>query len=166
MKKIDTSKSIIFGREMNDLKASFEYLNKEGYFSDYENFSDYKEGILTAILVSDDVGFPYESTKHENFSYFIPKNNVVFSEEQANKYRPFKNVEEFVSVTRCGSLGSSILRYRHKSEHRERVMVFIGYTDDNRVVLGGTIHSLTNLFEDYEYYDNDYQEWKPFGVEK
>lgn len=32
MKKIDISKSIIFGREMDDLKASFEYLNKDGYF--------------------------------------------------------------------------------------------------------------------------------------
>lgn len=46
MKKIDVNKSLIFSRNIEDLKKSLNYLYQRGYCSNSENFLDYEEGNL------------------------------------------------------------------------------------------------------------------------
>ena len=171
VKKIDVKNSLMFDNQIDNLRAAIEYLTEEGYFSDHESFHDYKEGTLISILVADITPLPYEN-EHDNqsYRYFIPKDKVVFIEPK--KLRPFKNVEEFSSALNI-VVGHSAIRYRRKGTTHELVMVFSGYTNGYRkdineesVVLGASFHSLTNLFEDYEYYDNDNSKWKPFGIEE
>ena len=81
------------------------------------------------------------------------------------KLRSFKDVEEFLRVTKI-ALGNAV-RYRRKNSDHECVVIFDGYyTNDKLVNLGGIYYKLTDLFEYFEYYDNDNSKWKPFGVEE
>ena len=84
--------------------------------------------------------------------------------EKEKKLRPFKNVIEFFKVTK--SEINEVIRYRQKKNAQQVVIMINGYTNDELVIFGGTYHSLTNLFEYYEYYDNDNTQWRPFGVEE
>ena len=88
MKKIDINKSLIFGREYEDIKNSLEYLNQEGYFSNRKDFSEYKEAELNLVEVSNIANFMFSPFKfmrdgfRYSFSYFIPKSKAVFVEEK------------------------------------------------------------------------------------
>lgn len=84
MKKIDISKSLIFSRNVEDLKNSMDYLYQDGYCSNSEDFSEYQEGNLHGVHASNFMFRPYEITQngdHQLFSYFIPKSKAVFVEE-------------------------------------------------------------------------------------
>lgn len=91
MKKIDTSKSLIFCSKVEDSKNSLEYLDQEGYFSNNKDFSEYKEAELTVVRVCNVANFvfsPYTFMRdgfRYSFSYFIPKNKAVFVEEEPKK---------------------------------------------------------------------------------
>ena len=84
MKKIDTSKSLIFSRNVEDLKKSLDYLYHDGYCSNSEDFSEYEEGTLDGVHASNFMFRSYELTQNgynQFFSYFIPKSKAVFVEE-------------------------------------------------------------------------------------
>lgn len=84
MKKIDVSKSLIFSRNVEDLKNSLEYLYLGGYFSNSEDFSEYEEGTLDVVHVakfaSTYYAFIRDGDRHD-FIYFIPTIKAVFVEE-------------------------------------------------------------------------------------
>ena len=88
MKKIDTSKSLIFSRNIEDFKNSLEYLNLGGYFSNSKDFSEYEEATLDVVQVAKSAssiyGFVREGNVH-GFIYFIPKAKAVFVEEEPKK---------------------------------------------------------------------------------
>ena len=85
MKKIDVSKSLIFSSKIEDVKNSLEHLDQEGYFSNSEDFSEYKEAKLEFVEVANFVlspfGFMHDGDR-QVFIYFIPKSKVVFIEEE------------------------------------------------------------------------------------
>ena len=84
MKKIDVNKSLIFSRNIEDLKNSLDYLYLGGYFSNSEDFSEYEEATLDVVHVAKSAssfyGFVHDGNVH-GFIYFIPKSKVVFIEE-------------------------------------------------------------------------------------
>lgn len=167
MKKIDTSKSLIFGREVEDLKKSLEYLDQEGYFSDHpHDFSENVEDTLKSIAVGKYEIYPYETTYDGHyFGYFIPKSKVVFIEEEPKekKYRPFKDIGEFSFETCCEVLGDDVITIRNKNTQKEYVLLYIGYSDEE-VHLGGYVFTFADLLKNYEFSYND--EWCPFGIEE
>lgn len=164
MKKINVSKSLIFGDKIEDLKKSFEYLNGEGFFSNYKDFSDYKDGILKMIKVSDDSGYPYVNKYNSNgFDYFIPKSKAVFESEEPEKYyKPFKTVGELLDSTEV----VKYLKFRSKSGDTYN-LAYNGYEIDKfgtiYIHLGSLTFTLQELFNSYEYSDDT--QWLPFGVE-
>ena len=86
MKKIDASKSLIFGSKVEDVKNSLEYLDQESYFSNSKDFSEYEEDTLDVVRVSNFAYWfkPYTYVRdgfRYSFSYFIPKSEAVFVEE-------------------------------------------------------------------------------------
>lgn len=91
MKKIDTSKSLIFSQKIEDVKNALEYLDQEGYFSNSKNFLEYKEAKLDLVEVSNIANFifsPYKFMCDDfkySFGYFIPKSAVAFVEEEPKK---------------------------------------------------------------------------------
>ena len=83
MKKIDVNKSLIFSRNVEDLKKSLDFLYQDGYCSNSKDFSEYEEGNLDGVHASNFMFRPYELTINSDnhfFSYFIPKSKVEFEE--------------------------------------------------------------------------------------
>lgn len=178
MKKIDTNNSLIFGIKIKDVKKSLKYLDQEGYFSNSEDFSEYKEAKLDAVRVcnvSKIVYTPYAYIHkgfYYSFSYFIPKSKAVFVEEEPKKkeLRPFKSLEEFFNVT--GFKVGDIVQIKNCTgyayEETTLITSFRYHTDNEfhrtYVVVGVVARSLDELFRNYKYFKNG--EWLPFGVEE
>lgn len=174
MKKIDISKSLIFSRNIKDLKNSLDYLYQDGYCSNSEDFSDYEEGNLDGVHASNFMFRPYELTCNCNnqfFTYFIPKSKVVFVEEEPKKktLRPFKSIEEFFAVTgfKIGEV-VHIKRFANCSYTEKSILNgFRVYTDEFHridVIFGSGSRTLDELFKYYEYYKSG--KWLRFGVEE
>lgn len=165
MKKIDASKSLIFSRDVEDLKKSLEYLNQDGYFSNSKDFSEYKEATLDMVHVANFVFSPYtfmyDGDSHV-FIYFIPKSKAVFVEEE-KKYRPYKDISEFCDETGCEEVGENLLTIRTKKDKQEKVLLFTGYSE-TAVHLGAYLITFNNLLCDYEFlYEG---KWLSFGIEE
>ena len=178
MKKIDTSNSLIFSKNLDDAKDSLDYLGQEGYFSNSKDFSEYKEAELDIVHVANVANFvyrPYVSIVDgdgHSFSYFIPKSKAVFVEEEPKKktLRPFKSLEEFFNVT--GFKVGDVVEIKNFAglayEETTLITSFRYYTDNEfhgmYVVFGAVARPLSDLFKHYKYYKNG--EWLPFGVEE
>lgn len=179
MKKIDISNSLIFGRKVEDIKNSLEYLDQEGYFSNSKDFSEYKEADLNIVRVCNIANFAFNpyTFVHDgfrySFSYFIPKSEVVFVEEEPKKkeLRPFKTLEEFFNVTgfKVGDI-VQIKRFGNLNYEETAILTSIRYyTVDEKfhrieIFFGSCARSLSELFKCCKYFKNG--EWKPFGVEE
>ena len=178
MKKIDVSKSLVFGSTVEDVKNSLEHLDQEGYFSNSKDFSEYKEADLDIIRVSNFANFVFNPYTYicdgfrYSFSYFIPKSKAVFVEEEPKKktLRPFKSIDEFFEVT--GFKIDDIVQVKNFTgctfEETSLITGFRVYTDEEYhrmdVIFGGSARPLSDLFKHFKYYKNG--EWLPFGVEE
>lgn len=178
MKKIDASKSVIFGSKVEDIKKSLEYLDQGGYFSNSKDFSEYEEAELDVVRVSNFSNFafkPYTFLRdgfRYSFSYFMPKNKTVFIEEEPKKktLRPFKSIEEFFDVTGF-KIGDVVEIKKFGNYNYEEKSIFGGvrvYIDEefhrNVAIFGASTHSFDELFKHFKYLKNG--EWFRFGVEE
>ena len=175
MKKIDVSNSLIFGREYEDIKNSLEYLDQEGYFSNSKDFSEYKEAKLDIVRVCNIANYAFNPYTYVHdgfrysFSYFIPKSEVAFVEEEKT-LRPFKTIDEFFNVT--GFKIGDVVRIKNFAgctfDEKTIITGFRVYTDEEYhrkdVIFGASSRPLSDLFKHYKYYKNG--EWKRFGVEE
>lgn len=159
--EIDVARSVVYGGITNRFDGL--YLGQLGYFSNDFSFKIfYTVDHLADIDTSKERR--YKACSNESFVYFIPADKVVFKGEPV-KLRSFKDVEEFLRVTKI-ALGN-VVRYRRKNSDHECVVIFDGYyTNDKLVNLGGIYYKLTDLFEYFEYYDNDNSKWCSFGMEE
>ena len=172
MKKIDISNSLIFGRECEDIKNSLEYLNQEGYFSNGKDFSEYEEAELDVVEVAtfrfSPYAYIYDGDRHV-FSYFIPKSEAVFVEEEKT-LRPFKTIDEFFNVT--GFKIGDFVRIKNFAgctfDETTMITGFRVYTDEEYhrmdVIFGGSARPLDELFKHYKYFKNG--AWLRFGIEE
>ena len=177
MKKIDVSNSLIFSSKVEDVKNSLEYLDQKGYFSNSKDFSEYKEADLDIVRVSNVANLfnPYAFVRDGfrfAFSYFIPKSEVVFIEEEPEKktLRPFESREEFFTVTgfKVGDI-VQIKRFGNIVYEETATLTHIRLCLDGaysrlEIYFGSTACSLDELFKHFKYYKNG--EWKCFGVEE
>ena len=171
MKKIDVNKSLIFSRNVKDLKNSLDYLYQDGYCSNSQDFSECEEGNLDGVHASNFMFRPYELTqnaKNQFFSYFIPKSKVVFIEEKT--LRSLKSIDEFFAVTsfKIGDV-VQIKRFADCSYTEKTILNgFRVHTDDDfhriDIIFGSGSRTLGELFKYYEYLKNG--EWSRFGVEE
>ena len=178
MKKIDASKSLVFGSKVDDIKNSLEYLDQECYFSNSKDFSEYKEAKLDIVRVCNIANYafnPYTYVRdgfRYSFSYFIPKSKAVFVEEEPKEktLRPFKSLEEFFNVTgfKVGDV-VQIKRFGNLNYEETAILTSIRYYTDGsyhriEICFGSTARSLSDLFKCCKYFKNG--EWKGFGVEE
>jgi len=172
MKKINTNKSVIYGNGISDLKKSSKYLNEEVYFSNFSDFSEYKEGILKSVKMSYGAGYSYgNGCDNQNYNYFIPKDMVAFGDEPKKYYKPFKTIGELLDST-----GLVFHQYPNTVQYLEfrsncgdtYYLSYNGYEIDKfgtvYIHLGSLTFTLKELFNSYEY-TSDGIKWLPFGVE-
>ena len=175
MKKIDVSNSLIFGSKVEDIKNSLEYLNQEGYFSNSEDFSEYKEAKLDIVRVCSIANYAFNPYTYildgfrYSFSYFIPKTKAVFVEEEQT-LRPFNSLEEFFNVTGF-KVGDVVQIKNHVGYAYEETSVITSlrvYEDKEfhrmYVTFGVVARPFDELFKQFKYLKNG--EWKRFGVEE
>lgn len=169
-KKIDTKNSVIYKSDItNDLEKAITYIECNGYFSNTEDFSEYRYGELIEVRASykRDCAFCACGLNFETyFQYFAPESGIVFEKtEEEKKLRPYKDIEEFFDET--GLDYGKTIRYRKKDDtDRECVVIINGYINDGRILLGAVYYQLDYLVKYYEYYDPYNLIWKPFGVEE
>ena len=173
MKKIDVNKSLIFSRNLEDLKNSLDYLYQCGYFSNSEDFSDFEKGNFDGVYIANFTRRPYECRYNNNsqfFSYFIPESEVV-GKEEPKKLRPFKSTKEFFDTTGF-KIGEVVHIKRFVNYNYEETSIFNGfrvYTDEDfnnkiQLTFGAITRSFSELFKNFKYYKNG--EWSPFGIEE
>ena len=170
MKKIDVSKSLIFSRNLKDLKKSLDYLYQYGYFSNSEDFSEFKEGTLDLVEAScvtfRTYGFMHDGHRH-CFTFFIPKSKAVFvKEEKKKELRPFKSMKEFFDTTSF-KIGDVVRIANYMYEEKSIINGFRVFTEEiNRIeiIFGSDSRSLDELFKYFKYYKNG--EWLRFGIEE
>ena len=170
MKKIDINKSLIFSRNIEDLKNSLDYLYLGGYFSNSEDFSEYEEATLEVVQVakvsSSFYGFMRDGNIH-GFIYFIPKLKVVFVEEPKEKtLRAFKSIDEFFNFTgfKIGDVVQIKNFVGYKYEEKSVINGFRVYTNETYVIFGAGSRSFDELFSHFKYYKNG--KWHRFGIEE
>ena len=181
MKKIDISKSLVFGSKVEDVKNALEYLDQEGYFSNSKDFLEYKEADLDIVRVSNVANLfnPYTYTRdgfRYSFSYFIPKSKATFVEEEPKKktLRPFKSLEEFFTTTgfKVGDI-VQIQKFGNLTYIYEETVILTCirlYNMDERfhgieISFGSNAYSLDELFNKHYKYFKD-GDWVRFGVEE
>lgn len=167
MKKIDIEKSVV--RKFSsryDLSNGMLDLGQQGYFSDTEDFAEYKYGTLVEVMGNVNAR-TYPFVKDGNisdscFKYFIPANLVVFKEEpkEPKKYRPYTDM--------CGlpfKVGDVItIRAKDSYDIIEALVTEISYKE-NLISIGSREWCDTQfLLDTFEILIND--EWKPLGVEE
>lgn len=165
MKKIDTKKSLILGIREKDTEGLG--LGTHGYFSRYRDFRNYVEGNLDGFTRTEFMSIQEHSEGHfesQWYDYFIPTYRVVFVEEK--KYRPFKDLKEFINTT--GYEISDIVTFRRKRDSStEYNVLFFGHLlvkGITVICLGSGCYSFEELLRDFLYYKDGV--WLPFGVEE
>ena len=135
-------------------------LGKFGYFTNYvTNFDDLNSIRKGICVFKDGSRFPFYCDD-QKFQFFIPENELLPKEK---KFRPY-TLEEF-----CNE-GFEVVVFRHKNdeslEYHVRYNGYLKYDNDvYLIIFGNKLYPLNELFENYEYLDDD-GEWKPFGVEE
>ena len=143
------------------------YIGTECYMTDFiDRFRDLsmcKKAVLTRI--ADGLDSPYV---HDEV-YFRFCRASVFVEQKQTELRPF-TLEEFSERFEYGEY----ITFRLKDRTRSFCVPYNGNEyrseteddpDDDGVHLGAYAISLQDLFNDYEYYIEDGEQWLPFGVE-
>ena len=142
-----------------------QYVDCKGYFTndigDFSNLDDCYYGTLNVVDNNSSRSYLNKDFSRY-FGFFLPE-KFVKQKQAKKKYRPY-TLEEF-----CNE-GFEVVVFRSKYdkslEYHVRYNGYVKY--DNGVyliVFGNKLYPLNELFENYEYLDDD-GEWKPFGVEQ
>lgn len=93
-KKIDIDNSIIYkSMSIEDLAEAIPCIERDGYFSDTPDFSEYHYGELNEVYASyhhEYAFFGIGDNFETSFKYFAPESSIVFEKEQ----RPYCFIDE------------------------------------------------------------------------
>lgn len=151
-----------------DIDRAKEFIGQKGYFANVPyNYSDLSDrryryyGTLEAVFDTEGLTFRAGKTG-KDFPYFLPESSLKPEEK---KLRPY-TLKEFEDTFPIGSPIS--LRLRGGDEIGN--FLLIGYwqkqgKEDAYIYIGRGSYDLEELFENYEWHDDDTGSWVPFGVE-
>jgi len=178
-------------QKVTDIKTPFSedfeelsnYIGFNAYGADDVNYFHNLESCFFGALkhVSDDANYsfvidngkPESAIKCGPFRYMILEKDLEPKEKKEKQYRPYTLNEFLDKYIICANI-----RIRQKDKRCQYFGKLIGYqfpTDPNTgkqksdndaiVCIGGYNFKLTELFTDYEQYDNMKDIWVPCGVE-
>lgn len=168
---IDLDKRILDGKKpltaFDEVDGKF--IGTDCYFSDKaSDFGDLSNCQIGSLLREDEATGVFSATKNNSyavFNYCLPAEWV----KKEPKYRAFTN-EEFFTLFDTGKLHS----IRKKNERGRFIITEVYFNDDcekdtvyvklNHCDAGFAMRYL--LRNDFEYFDLDGKEWKPFGIKE
>lgn len=167
--KLDLSTTRIFGECDKDIIEAMSLIGEAVYVSDDENFEYYQKlelagakkvkGALCCYVALTDDGNLF------CYKYFILAKDVKFKGEKV--LRPFRDINEFSRATGRGI--GDIVPFKRKDSATENNLLFSGYSlnrDEVLLYLGQGCFTFKELCDDYLYYNANYNEWEPFGIEE
>lgn len=168
MSKLFDKKDIFSWSNCEEAKK---YIGEKGYFrDDYQaDLAAWRQGILQEIDPSLPVDCTFEDEENCAHGLFLPADKV--KQQEPKKWRPFKTIDEFKkTLNSINFLDALTFREKHDTSH-QYCAVFDGFVDTNgeldRVSLGGKFWTAAELFNHYEWFDDEKTEdWQPFGVEE
>lgn len=145
-----------------------QYVGTECYLTDeISRFSDLDKCTrATLAAIYEDNALPYVANAR-SFKFCLAS---VFVEQKQTELRPY-TLSEFNEKFEYGEY----ITFRLKDRTRSFCVPYNGNEyryetqddpDDDGVHLGAYAISLQDLFDDYEYYVEDGEQWLPFGVEE
>ena len=80
--------------------------------------------------------------------------------------RPFKDIKEFTAMT--GKTIGSIIKLRYKADHDDTITGIITSFEPviKTIAIGSCEYYLDDIFNLYEYFNENIGKWLPFGVEE
>lgn len=171
--KLDLSTTRIFGECDEDIFEAMSLIGQEVYMSDDEDFESYQKLVLSGARKVKDSSLCYVGRTDDEidfcYKHFILAEYAVFVKEvkKEKKLRPFKDLKEFRCATGRGI--GDIVTFKRKDSATEYNLLFSGYSQRNDAFLlyiGQGSYSFEELMNDYLYYNGNYNEWRPFGVEE
>lgn len=150
------------------------YINKKGYFASNINQFEIlinKEDPTIFLAIHEDNGSCFGTTHYPvggfGYCFFLPVDKV--KEVTEKKYRPFKSIDEFKKTLNT-DFGQSV-QIRDKDDHNQNWFgVFNGYSEkDNKlksISIGSWWWQPEHSFEFYEVFNEQTEEWQPFGVKE
>lgn len=165
-KQLDLRSVRIYKNEKQDIIDAIDLIGQEVYMSDDADFNTYDICNLVGVRYIEDNFCPFigRAEKRKDaytYRFFVLAKDAKFVEKEL---RPFNDIKEFLNETKK-QVGASI-RYRNINNCLENVMLFNGYTNNELVLFGIEFFTFKELFDRFEYFDNDTKEWKRFGVEE
>lgn len=147
-----------------DTDEAKKFIGKEGYFTDcLVAFTDIsrndKKWMLKAI--DEKAQSCFKDADGVRWDYFLPA-EWVKPKEPESKWRAFKDHAEYKEFLNDGIIESWI-KIREKETKDTFEVMYVGGGEDI-IYLGGRAFSLSYLFEQYELFNENTQEWLPFGV--
>jgi hypothetical protein len=151
------------------------YIGEEGYFRDdyQEDLVAWYKGILQEIAPSLPVDCTFEDEKNNVYGLFLPADRV--KQARSPHWRPFETAKELKDALGVNELLGAKITYRRKDNPLYTYNgIVTKYTrmssDDNNTIfcsisIGGTVLSLRDLFNEYEWFSDRFG-WQPFGVEE
>ena len=147
-----------------DTDCAEQYIGKQGYFtscySNFANINNLLKGRLTGIDESLVTEKYHANVGKEYYSFFLPED---YLKPEEKVFRPC-TLDDF------GLHIGDLIRFRKKDDHNFEIgsmyMGYIKYDGIVKVQLGNNYYSLQELFNEYEWYDNDSHTWEMFGVEE
>lgn len=148
-----------------DTEEAKPFVGKECYFAhNYTSFRDLQgcsRGSLTAVDYKNDMSFVMADGGISKFPYIIP---CEWTEQKRPQWRAFKDHAEYKEFLNDGIIESWV-KIKGKGDGKIYELMYIGGGDD-KICLGGMMLSVSNLFKDFELFNESTREWQPFGVEE
>ena len=140
------------------------FIGTDCYFSDKpSDFADLSKCQVGKLMSLDAVSGMFGASKNNSYAVFcfcLPCEWV--EEKKEPKYRPFKDHAEYKEYLNDGIIESWI-QIREKLTGEVSELMYVGGSGAI-ICLGAYSFDLNSLFYDFELFNENTGEWKPFGV--
>lgn len=148
-----------------DVDIARQFIGKKGYFGthtpQFMNLDTYPKCIVDELKEIDNYdNYPFISAGGCCYCYFLP---VEWVKEPENKWRAFKDHAEYKEFLNDGVIESWV-KIKNKTTNEIYELMYVGGGSDE-ICLGGMVFSVSNLFDNFELFNECTREWLPFGVE-
>lgn len=150
-----------------DAEEAEQFIGKECYFCDcalvFTNLDKFTTLVRDVLFRVQDTEKPFvtDTIGCFRYAYCLPCEWV--QEQKRPQWRAFKDHAEYKEFLNDGIIESWV-KIKDKGDGKIYELMYIGGGDD-KICLGGMMLSVSNLFKDFELFNECAREWLPFGVE-